>query len=252
MQRNSKNEPGDDTFVPETSRELLPTGLYKVEILLLPLFWLAPVMVLGLGGMMARDAGTLNEKFNAELSDVRYLLYLSPFTLSHASGFAYRAFRRKEILTSRGFEPSAASRLLKEEYHSTNYSLVGWLVLQVIVFIGLLIVPSSAETLLGAIGVALVLVWGLNLVVGPVLIWLDLRRIRSVESVEWGWTRYLHIMIGAVPFMIFFYLVQRIEHLYYAMLVDIWETPAEELHIEDTDKTRMERLGDRMDELSPF
>ena len=92
----------------------------------------------------------------------------------------------------------------------------------------------------------------LNLVVGPLLVWWDLRRILRVESVEWGRTRYLLVLCAALPLGSLFYLVQRPEHLYYAMLCDIWTVDPDELQIDEAEKVRLEAFSDTVHERFSF
>lgn len=252
MNENHEDVGETDLEVPQNSADLMPSKLYLMEVLLLPVFWLAPALVAGLGWMMSRDAGKLNEQYGVKIGDMRYLLYLAPITIGHFGSLGYRGFRRQQITKELGLEPSAASRLLKQDYNSSNYALVGWFVLQILVVIVLVALPMSAEVLIDITAFTALAVFGLNVIVGPALIWWDLRRIQSVESVEWGCSRYLHILLGTFPFAMLVYLVQRMEHLYYSMLVDVWETPVEELQIEEEEKTRLERFSDSVNETFSF
>jgi len=238
----------NDVATPETSSELLPRKLYLAEILLLPFFWFAPLLLLALGGLMAKDAGRLSDEFGVELGDLRYLWYLSTFTLGHIGSVAYRAYRRRQLLKNRGIESSAATRLLKEEYNSQNLVLVGWFVLQILLFVVLAALTASLSAVIDLVAATFLLTVALNLLVGPVLVWWDLRRILRVDSVEWGWTRYLLILSAALPLGSVFYLVQRLEHLHYALLCDIWTMDPDELQIEEAEKTRLETFSDRMNE----
>lgn len=245
-------ESSDDEAVPTTCRDLLPRKLYLAEILLLPFFWFAPLLLLGLGGMMAKDAGELNDTYGVELGDLRYLLYLATFTIGHIGSLSYRSYRRRQLIKSRGVEISAASRLLKEEYNSKNLVLVGWFIGQILLFVLLAALPSRLSGVIDLVAGTFLLVIAVNFIVGPLLVWWDLRRILRVESVEWGWTRYLLLLSAALPLGSVFYLAQRLEHLHYAMLCDIWTTDPNALQIDDAEKTRMETFSDRMSDRFPF
>ena len=241
-----------DGTVPTSSRELLPRKLYLAEILLLPFFWFAPLLLAVLGGLMAKDAGDLKGTYGVEFGDLRYALYLAPFTIGHIGSLAYRGYRRRTLIRSRGIELSAAKRLLREEYNSRNLVLVGWFIGQIL-FVGLLVaLPRSLPAVIDLVAGAVLLILVANLVVGPALVWWDLRRILRVDSVEWGWTRYLLVLVATLPLGSAFYLAQRLEHLHYAMLCDIWTTDPETLQLDDAEKTRTEALADRLNERFPF
>lgn len=87
-------------------------------------------------------------------------------------------------MKSRGIEVAAASRLLEQEYNSKNHVLVGWFLGQLLLFVLLAALPSTLPGVIDLVAGTFLLLIVLNLVVGPLLVWWDLRRILRVESVE--------------------------------------------------------------------
>lgn len=224
---------------PANSAELLPKRLYVAEVLMLPLFWLAPMLLLVLGGTMASDAGKLNERYDIEFSDSRYLMYLVTFTLGHLGSGMYRVYRRNQILEEIGLSAAAASRQLNDYENYTNRVFGLWFLVQFIVLAGAFLAPEST---LGTLAFLYLLA---NVVIGPLVVWFDLRRVRSTNHVSWGWTRILHIAAAAVPLTFIYYIIQRDDHFHYALAIDVWDTDPEELAVAADEKTKAEKFADR-------
>ncbi|MCU4802517.1 hypothetical protein OB920_19315 [Halobacteria archaeon HArc-gm2] len=236
----------DEYDVPETSADLLPKRLYLAEVLLIPFFWLGPLLALVLGGVMALDVQRLHRRYGVEYGDIRYAFYLCPLAIGHVGSLAYRTQRRQQLLESRGFEPSVLSRTLKRRGTNQNYVLAGWFCLQLATVLALVVVPGEMATVVDVFAVATVLAFAVNLVVGPVLVWWDVRSLLEIETVSWGWTRYLHVLVSAFPFGIFVYLVQRLAHVQCAVIVELWDEDPAEFRVPESEKGRLERLNDRI------
>lgn len=232
---------------PETSADLLPKRLYIAEILMIPFFWLGPLLALVLGGVMALDVKELNRKYGVEFGDIRYVFYFVPFAVGHLGSLAYRTQRRQQIIESRGFESSALSRTLKQRGINQNYALAGWFFLQLGAFIALVVVPAEKAAVVDFLAAVTLVLFLVNVIVGPVLVWWDLRAVREIETVSWGWTRYLHISVSAFPYGMFVYLVQRMAHVQCAVIVELWDEDPEEHRIPESEKGTLEKVNDRIE-----
>lgn len=232
---------------PETSVDLLPKRLHIAEVLMIPFFWFGPMLALVLGGAMALDVKELNRRYGVEFSNMRYVFYFIPFAVGHLGSLSYRTQRRQQIFKSRGFEPSVLSRMLKQRGINQNYALAGWFFLQLGAFIALVVVPAEKTAVVDFLAAVTLVLFLVNVIVGPVLVWWDLRTVREIETVSWGRTRYLHIFASAFPFGMFVYLVQRMAHVQCAVIVELWDEDPDEHRIPESEKGTLEKMNDRIE-----
>lgn len=228
---------------PETTRDLTPTRLYIAEIIAIPVFLLAPLTLLLLGGGMALDYKQLKQNYNIDFPDKRYLYYLMPFVLGHLGSLVYRTGRRQMIAHSRGFtQQSGLQRRFQNQYNGQSRLISAWGIIQ---FLMLLLTLVAPKQYLDPVATATALVFLANIVIGPILAGLDQRTVTATKHVEWIWTRYLLVLLSALPLGILVYLIHRMDHLYYAMLIEHWDAPADEFELDNGEKSRLERFADQ-------
>lgn len=214
-----------------------------MELLLLPFFWLAPVMALGLGYAMSGDSSHLKTEYDVELPDIRYLFYLLPFTLSHLGGLVWRVQRRNWIAGRRGFEQSAFSRAKQAHERGRIRRLVLGVVLgQLLGLVLLAFVPDGASyaRLVDAGAVVFLASWAAS----PFVIGYDALRITRTPHVDWGRSRFAYVPATLVPLVPLVYLVKRDDHVWCATLVEHWRANPAEFNIDEEGKSSIERFAD--------
>lgn len=248
--RPPSDDPGSTAHpFPETSAAFLPTKVLVAEVLLLPFFWLAPLLLLGLGGAMALDARDVNE-YGVEVGDGRYVAYFLSCQLGHLGSLLYRRYwRRKAVRARLGLADSAATALVHERF-PTGHGVRAWFVVQVLAVGGLfaLALVGVLEATPDAVALLAFAPYALNLVVGPALAFRDGRRVAAHERVSWGAIRYLHVAVAALPFGIATHLVQRDEHAFYATMIDVRD---DDLSSVPAGQSRLARLSDALDDALP-
>lgn len=236
----------DTPDVPETSSDLTPPRtLPLVEFLLLPFFWLAPLMVVGLGYAMSKDTTHLKRRYDISLPDTRYLFYLLPFTLSYLASFVWRVQRRNWIVKRLGFDQSAFVRARKaHKVGRMRVPVVAVAVVQILAFVVLALVPDGVglQALIEGATWSFVLAWG----VSPFVVAYDAYTLQRVPHVDWSRWRYAYALASALPFVAFVYLVKRDDHVWFATVVEHWTTDPAEFNIDESEKSTLERLTDRL------
>lgn len=217
---------------PTGSNDLLPSRLYPTEFLVLPFFWLAPLNLLVLGGAVRLDGHTL-ERYGVDSEDSRWVWYVLLFAFAHLGTVGYRFKRRLWVLEALEISPTAFERQLEAADPPTSRAL-GLLYGLQFALVGLFFF-GSPWFLPGAL---------LNAVLAPPLVWRDLGRVRDFDGVEWGWPRFLHVVAGAVPPLLFVYSLQRYEHLTYATVVRLWTVDPESIAVDRSDLSRLEQFGE--------
>ncbi|QLG60238.1 hypothetical protein [Halorarum salinum] len=238
------HDESDAQPAPATSGDLTPVGtLPLMELLLLPFFWLAPVMVLGLGYAMKTDGAHLRGEYDVDLPDTRYLFYLLPFTLSHLAGFVWRVQRRNWLVEARGFDRSAFTRAKDEHDRGRSRGLVALAVVGQILGIALLVVVPESKVygpVVDAGAVLFLLSWG----VAPLLVGYDALRLPRVPRVDWGGSRYVYVAAAFVPLLPLVYLLKRDDHVWCATLVEHWDLDPAEFNLSEGEKSSLERFAD--------
>lgn len=231
---------------PTRSGDLLPRKLYVAEVAMLPLLWLAPAMALVIGGAVLLDVRWLRDAYDVELDSPVFLWFLAPFMVGHIGSLGYRASRRNAVRKHLGLSPSEHAHLLDRLDAPKAYSMLGLLGIQLACVVALFVVPDPTP----AIAWTIVALFAFTLIVGPFAVWLDQRTIREIDEVGWGWLRYLHLPVALLPFGVFVYLVQRHEHVAYALFIRIWDADLSTLEVPDEDLSTLQRIADRLDEFT--
>lgn len=232
---------------PSGSGDLLPTQLYVVELLLLPFFWFAPLLLVGLGGAMALDLRSLSDRLDLEVGVAQYALCLAPIAVGYLASVGYRTRRRRLVQRAAGLSPAAAKRQWKQFDAPRGLAVkgvfLGRLVLGILIVVGLFVVPPDLSVvLLALLGLELLLV-----LATPPLVSLDLRDVREVDGVSWGWPGYVHLATSTLPLGLFVYLLQRQDHLNYALAIEVWDVPEAELAVDESEKSPLESLSERIE-----
>lgn len=230
---------------PSRSGDLLPRKLYVAEVLMLPLFWLAPAMALVIGGVITLDVRWLRDAYDVEPDSPVAIWFLAPFMLGHLGSLGYRASRRNAVRKHLGLSPSEHAHLLDRLDAPTASHLLGLLGIQLLCIVALFVVPDPTP----AIAWTIVGLFAFTLIVGPFAVWLDQRTVREIDEVGWGWPRYLHLPAALLPFGVFVYVVQRHEHVAYALFVRIWDADLSTLEVPESELSTLERLADRLDDV---
>lgn len=230
---------------PARTGDLLPRKLYVAEVVMLPLFWLAPAMVLVVGGAIVLDARSLREQYDIEPDTPRWLWVVAPFVLSHLGSLGYKMTRRNGIRKDLGLSPSEFAHLLDRLDAPNGYGVRGLFVLQLVCVGAVLAIPDPSP----AIAWTIVGLFAFTLVVGPFAVWLDQRQVRAIDEVGWGWPRLLHPPVALLPFGVFVYLVQRQEHLSYALFIRVWDADLSSLEVPDEEQSALHRIADRIDSI---
>lgn len=229
---------------PTTTAELLPKKLYPAELVILPFFWLAPLSLLVLGGAIAWDFTDLDGEYELDVGDKRYYWYLSPFILAHLGTLTYRYQRRRALVDHLGLKPSTFQQWGERLDVPAGRPIRAWVAVQLLGSVVLVVAPSAAWLVFLAVVLP-------NAVVGPLLVWFDLRSVRQVSHVEWGWPRHFHVLFAAIPIASMIYLLQRQEHVAYAALIEAWNAPPDERTADLDSPSRLERWADRVHQVLP-
>lgn len=236
---------------PDATSDLVPSRLlYVAEFVMLPFFWLAPLALLVLGGTMAYDirrtGDRLEERYDCAdaFDSTTYLYCLLPFVSAHLGTVAYRAVRLQKFRGARGFSASAFSRQV-DRLNPSSIRIVGAAFgLQLLGLVALLFPVGGLDTLY-AVGL---LSFVVGLLVAPLAVWYDLRSVRRIEHVDWGWPRYLHVLFGWLPGSTLLYFLCRNQQVYLAALIDVWTVDPAAIEPAPTEKSRTERFSDWLDE----
>lgn len=241
-----KEQETDSSSPPESDRELLPKRVYIGEWIAIPFFVIAPLLLLFIGGGIWSSDKRFKKKYGFAPLKRRLGVYASVFMLGHlGSLFVYRTQRRYAIIDRLGFPRSGFQRTFTEEESISSRVIGLWAVLPLLLFVSSFIVPyPSLAYSLVSLGLWSVVV--LNVLVAPVLVWYDVSKVKKHEYVDWGATWILFIFISMAPLGLLVYLAQRNDRLWYAAVAKHWETPIEEFEIPEEEKTRFEKLGDRL------
>lgn len=214
-----------------------------MELLLVPFFWLAPAMALGLGYAMKTDSSHLRDEYGVDPPDSRFLFYLLPFTLSHLAGLVWRVQRRNWLVKARGFDQSAFVRAKEAHDRFRSRKLVALVTVGQILGLVLVIVVPVADPYQPLFdgGVALLL---LSWIAAPVAVGYDALRVPRIAHVDWGRSRYVYVFAAFVPLLTLIYLVKRDDHVLCATLVEHWDADPAEFNLPEREKSSIERFAD--------
>lgn len=185
-----------------------------------------------LGGAVYLDGSAL-DRYDVDPDGSRWPWYLAPFAIAHLGTVCYRFQRRRWLLERLEISTPAFHRRLEASDPPTSPAVGILLVLQfalVVSFVGgsRLFVPGVL----------------LNVAIAPPLVWRDLAKVRTFHGVAWGWTGYLHPIASALPPMLLIYAIQRYEHLTYAMIVRLWDADPEDVAVDPSELSRLERFSE--------
>lgn len=223
---------GADDAGPPSSGDLLARPLHGPEVTTLLLSYLGlPFLLWGIRS----DVRSLADR-DIDIGEWRWIAYLSTL-LAPPIGtlLAYRlTYRRWLVADHAGLAPSTA-RARTNGRLPRGWLLRGWAIVGLLPFLAtfgyvtlapiIVATPTAAgieqtTTLLAAAFLAVTVP---NLLLGPVLVWDDQRRLLAGTRVEWTGRRYAHILFSAFSALfLVVYLVQRREHAYYAVVADAW------------------------------
>lgn len=235
------------TGSPSDTSDLLPGKLYVAELVMLPLFWLAPAMLAVVGGATYFDVHELEDEYGVEFGDSRYLWYVAPSVSSYLGSMGYKLNRLKAVRQHLGLSASEMGHLVGRLDAPKGYGVRILALLQMLLLVLFVLVPADLPIVLLLVAGA----FGLTLLASPPAVWFDLRRVRQIEEIGWGWPGYLHVICSVVPFVVFVYALQRQQHLQYAVLVRVWDADLSEFSVPDEELSTLAKLGDRLDELAP-
>jgi hypothetical protein len=240
--RSHEDDGGRPGGPPERVDDLLPKRLYLAEVLTLPVFWFAPLMLVVFAWLMSSDYQRLVREYGVEFSS-RYLYYFTPFVLGTLGSLAYRGARRQQVRKHIGFGPGEFDRLKRDLGIPKGRPVRAWFLLLVVLLVGAILLPESV------VGRAFGYVLLANVVVGPLVSATDLYRLQGVDALEWGPVRFVHPFVAALPLGILVYMVQRDEHVEYSALVVGWTVHPDEYAVPEAEQSLQERLAARLDDV---
>ncbi|MEY7848928.1 hypothetical protein AB7C87_06940 [Natrarchaeobius sp. A-rgal3] len=233
---------GGPSNQPTSTADLRPRTLLTVaEVVMIPFFWLAPLSLVVLGGAMALDLSRSRDRFEeygleSPFDSTSYLLCAIPFVIAQLGTLVYRIVRVNKMRSSLGISQSGFNRCVSRRNPSSG-RVVG-------VVFGFQLL-SVAVLLFHPIGDWLLLI---GLLAAPFAVWYDLRSVRALEYVDWGWPWILHVLLGWLPGATFVYLIKRQQQVQLAALVDVWTTDPVTLEPDPDEMTRSERFADWLDQ----
>ena len=197
----------------------MPHYVYAVEILLLPFFWAIPLLSIIFWATIRADVrGIAKEGVTIHPFRAGYGL---PYIAGHFGTFVYRFHRRNRAIESRGFDARVFTSRVRDEV-----PMYPWLRRLYGVTTGLLLVLLIAPWPAVMVDILLVFLI-INMLLGPFAVHHDVRDLRR-NGVLWGWMRFAHIVMAALPGGAYPYLIQRREHVAYAKLAEYWDASPDE------------------------
>lgn len=198
--------------------DLHPRSIRRAELLLLPLFWFGLLLAVILWKLIVRDKDTIREQVDGEWppgGGRSIPIYIMAWLFGLLAFPIYRLQRL--TLFRQAFDLDEGDAL--DDYYeafdvSRGWPVRIWAAVQLLTFIGLVVVPTGS-VLVEITAVVLLA----NLVVGPVLVLYDLYRLGQTD-VSWGWTRWLFVPASALFPFLFLYLLHRMEHVQYRFVYE--------------------------------
>lgn len=230
-----------------SAEELMPKTVYTAEAFLSPIF-LVRIVGIVLSILHKNHSEELARK-HEDINDIWSVGYLLVCFASPILGsLVYRTRRRHTIVSQLDGYNRKSFEKWKSQLHDshTNKILAGWIGFSILSTVLFLILPAKivAESLL-----TLVLSIGFfgGVVVGPLLVWHDVHRLRKSPYVTWGKGWVFLALLAFIPVLgILPHAVQRQEHIGYGAIAELLNNRPEIDHMEQSKwEQKIEHLNEK-------